>query len=80
MKESPDPHLVLVTVVHVRVVRMTVRQRLVPVPMAVRFAARIVRAMGVLMVHVVMMQMLMLHRLVCVLVLVPLVEMKPDAH
>lgn len=70
----------LVPVVHVRVVPMTVRQWLVPVPMAVRFAPWIARAVSVTMVLVVMMRMLMLDRLVGVFMFVPLGQVKPDAR
>jgi hypothetical protein len=45
----------MVAVMHVRVVRMTVRQPLVPVRMAVRLAVRIVRAVGVPVVRIVTM-------------------------
>ena len=62
----------IVTVVQVRVVRMSVRQRGVPVPMAVSLTGRVVGSVLVLMMHVVIVQVLMLHRSMRVLVFVPL--------
>ena len=70
----------LVPVVQVRVVRMIVRQRPMPVPMIVRFTRRIVRTVCVLVMRVVVMKMLVLHRIVGVQVLMPLCEMKPHAR
>lgn len=49
------------------------------VPMAVGFAGRIVRTMGVLMVFIVIMKMFMLHRFVAVPVLVMFCQMQPNA-
>lgn len=68
----PGRELVLVTVVQVRVVRMTVCQRLMPVPMAVRMVRDVIRSTGVLVMRVVMVQMLVLDRCVRVNVFVPL--------
>ena len=67
-------------VVQVRVVRMTVRQWPMPVPMTVRLARRIVRRMRVLVMRVVMVKMLVLNRIVGMLVLVPLCEVKPHTR
>ena len=64
----------------VRVVRMPVHQAHVPVPMSVRFARRIACAMRVLMMLVVKMPVFMLHRLVNVLVFMPLGHMQPEAE
>ena len=69
----------LVPVVHVGVVRMPVRQWLVSVPMAVRFAPRIGGVVSVPVVHVVMMRMLMLDRVVGVGMVVPFGQVKADA-
>ena len=68
-----------VAVVQVGVVGMPVHQRLMPVPVAVRFPARIVRPVGVPMVLVVNVPVRVLHELVPMLVLVPLGEMQPEA-
>jgi len=65
---------------HVRVMTMTVRQWLVPVTMAVQFTRGIARAVRVPVVLVVLVQVLMLHRFVRVLMLVPLGEVKPHAR
>ena len=69
-----------VPMMEVRVVRMPVREADVPMPMGVRFDGRIAGAMRVLMVLVVTMPVFMLHRLVNVLVLVPLGQMQPEAE
>lgn len=67
-----------VPVVNVRVVRMTVRQWFVPVPMAVNGARGVGRPVGMLVMRVVCVHVLMFHRLVGVLVLVPLGEVQND--
>lgn len=59
-----------VPVMQVRIMGMRVGQFFVPMPMAVRFARRIIRSVGVLMVLIMVMQMLMLHRLMLVHMLV----------
>ncbi len=59
-------------VVQVRIVRMLVAQGFVAVPMRMRLAGRVARAVGVLVVFVVDVPMLVVRRLVDVLVLVPL--------
>ena len=67
-----------VPVVDVRIVRMCVRHRLVPVPMSVRrrISHRWVgKNMDVLMMFVVYVPMVVLHRFVLMLVLVPFGEM-----
>jgi hypothetical protein len=66
-----------VPMMEVRVVRMPVHQANVTMPMSVQFAGRIACAMRVLMMLVVTMPVFMLHRLVNVLVLVPLGQMQP---
>ena len=65
---------------NVRVMRMSVDQFLVTVPMRVRFAGRVIRAVDMLMMLVVSVQVLVFHRLMPVLVFVPLSQMKPDAE
>ena len=70
----------LVPVMDVRVVRVSVDKFFVPVPVRVRFARRIIRAVDVLLMLVVCVQVLMLHRLVPVFVSVKFSEMKPDAE
>ena len=64
----------------VRIVGMPVHQANVPVPMSVWLIGRIGRTMLVLMMLVVTMPVFMLHRLVNVLVLVPLGQMQPEAE
>ena len=66
-----------VPMMEVRVVRMPVDQADVPMPMSVRLAGRVADAVRVLMVLVVPMPVFMFHRLVKVLVLVPLGQMQP---
>ena len=58
--------------VDVGVVRVRMKQRLVPVRVAVGFADRVICAVGVLVMLVVGVQMVMLHWLVLVLVFVAL--------
>ena len=67
----------LVPVVQVRIVRMTVRQRPVTVPMHVRFTRRVVRPMRVPVMRVVMVTMLVLDRIVRVPVFMPFGDVKP---
>lgn len=72
-----------VPMVNVGVVRMRVCQRLVPVRVNVRLRVshgRVGRAVGVPVVLVVHVSVLVKHRLVDVLVLVPLRKVQPDAH
>ena len=59
----------------VRVVRVVVRHGLVPVRMRVRLAGWIARRVRVPVVRIVDIQVFVLHRLVMVLVLVPLGDM-----
>ena len=66
-----------VPMMEVRVVRMPVDQAAVPMPMNVRLAWRVAGAVRVLMMLVVPMPVFMFHRLVKVLVLVPLGQMQP---
>ena len=66
-----------VPMMEVRVVRMPVDQADVPMPMSVRLAWRVTVAVRVMMMLVVPMPVLMVHRLVNVLVLVPLGQMQP---
>ena len=65
------------SVMKIRIVRVTVAERLMMVPMAVRFARRVVRPMRVLMVLVMRMPVFMLDRLVAMLMLVALGQMQP---
>jgi len=71
---------VLVTVVNVRVVRVAVCQRLVPMSVAVRLTAGIARAVRVLVMRVVVVKMLVLDGLVRVVVLVVFGQMEPHAR
>ena len=65
------------SVMKVGIMGVTVGERLVAVPMAVRFARRVVRPMRVLMVLVMRMPVFMLDRLVAMLTLVALGQMQP---
>lgn len=65
-------------VVDIGVVRMGMFQGLVPVPVGVRLAGRIVRTMFVLMVNVVMMPVPMFQWLVNVVVRMGLGQMDPE--
>lgn len=69
-----------VAVVQVGIVRVAVDEPRVPVPVRVRLARRIVGAVRVPVVLVMHVRVLVLHRLVHMLVLVPLGEMEPDAE
>jgi hypothetical protein len=69
--------LVRVPVVHIRVVRMTVRNRLMTMPMCVRFARGIPWLMIVLMVQIVVVQVLVILRRMPVLVLMQFGEVQP---
>ena len=69
-----------VRVMHVRHMRMGVLQPAVRVGMGVRLPRRIAGAVRVPMMLVVHVRMGVLHRLVDVLVLVPLGQMQPDAE
>ena len=69
-----------VPMMEVRVVWMPVDQADVPMPMSVRLAGRVAGAVRVLMMLVVPMPVFMVHRLVNVLVLVPLGQMQPEAE
>jgi hypothetical protein len=69
-----------VPMVKVGIVRMTVHERRVSMPMCVRLAGWIALGMFVLMVRVVPMPVLMLHRFVRMLVLVLLGQMHPEAE
>lgn len=71
---------VSVPVVDVRVMRMPVHHRRVPVPVAVRLAGGCIRIVGVLVVRVVAVAVLVLQRLMCVLVLMLLREVQPEAE
>jgi hypothetical protein len=71
---------VIVAVMQVRVVRMSMGQRRMPVPMAVRLAGRVVRPMHVLMMRIVMVEVLVLRCRVRVLVLVTFGQVKPHAR
>ena len=72
--------LVAVCVVHVRHVGMLVRQSLVPVPMRVRFARRILNRVHVLMMLIVHMLVRVCHSLMNMLVLMIFRQVQPHAH
>ena len=65
------------SVMKVGIMGVTVGERLVAAPMAVRFARRVVRPMRVLMVLVMRMPVFMLDRLVAMLMLVAFGQMQP---
>ena len=69
--------LVTVPVMEIGIVRVPMHERLMPVPMSVRFAYRGVRPMCVLMVFVMRMPVLVLHRLVHMLMLVAFRQVQP---
>lgn len=73
---------VSMTMVQVRVMRMTVHQIAVAMGVAVRFARRIVRFVTMRVVWIVRMEMLVFQALVCVTVFVTFGEMQPqpDGH
>ena len=70
----------MVTVMQIREVRMTVTERLVHVDVAMRLAGRGSRRVGVLVVFVVDVRVRVLERVVVVLVVVPLGQVKPYAR
>ena len=76
---SPLPSVVLVPVVNVRVMRVRMHNRLVPMPVCVRFAGGIPHGVRVPVVLVVDVQVLVLQRLVNVLVFVALGHVQPTA-
>lgn len=65
------------TMVQIGIVRVTVRQWLMPVPVGMGFARRRIRAVLVLVVLVVIVAVLVPHRIVGVLVLVSLCQVQP---
>ncbi|MNV93663.1 hypothetical protein D3C71_1883770 [compost metagenome] len=67
-------------VMNVRVMRMLVRQHLMPVGMRVRLRCVPSKGMRVLMVLVMRMPVAVLQRLMAVFVLMPLADMQPDAN
>ena len=70
---------VAVPVVDIRIVRVLVCQAGVVMGVGVRLAWRVAGVVDMLMVLVVRVPVLMLHSVVCVFVLVPLGQMKPQA-
>ncbi len=81
-RQIPSTVLVRVPVMNVRIVRVRVHHRLVPVRMRVRTRVahgRIVRTMGVPVMLVVDVRMRVVHRFVRVLVGVPLGDVEPHA-
>ena len=68
---------VTVPVVQVRVVRVPMHQGRMPMPVGVRLARTGSRAVLVLMVCIMMMSMLVFHRVVDMLVLMPLGQVQP---
>jgi hypothetical protein len=71
---------VCVLVVQVGIVRVVVNEPRMAMPVCVRLGWRIIRIVDVLVVLIVHVRVLVLHRLMNVLVLVPLSEVKPDAQ
>ena len=67
-----------VAMVNIGIVRMAVRQLLMPMDVRMWFARRILRSMAVLMMFVVPMKMLMCHRLMMMQMGMLLCKMKPD--
>ncbi len=67
-------------VVEIGVMRVRVDQRLVAMPMCMRFAAVPLERMLVPVMRIVHVLVIVLHRLVRMLVLVPLGEMQPHAE
>ena len=67
------------SVMNVRVVRVPVYERLVPMPVGMRLAHRVIGRVRVLMVLVMDVQVLVLEHLVGVLVFVPLRHVEPHA-
>ena len=74
--------LMAVPMMQVGIMRVTVYERFVPVPMAMGLAGRILRPVRMLMVLVMRVTMLMRHRFVSMLMLVAFREMQPqtDSH
>ena len=66
--------------VDVWVVRMRMDEFLVPVPVRMRLTRRVIRAVRVLVMLVVGVQVLVFHRFVSMFVAVAFSEMKPDAE
>lgn len=79
LARSKNQSLVRVSVMDVRVVRMSVGERFMTVPMCVRFPRRIVRLVRMLVVRVVYVKVFVLQRLVHVQVLMPLGQVQPHA-
>ncbi len=71
---------VTVTVMEIRIVRMAMHHRRVPVPVGVRLAGWCIRSMPMLVVRVVHVAVLVLHYLMRVLVVVALGEVQPQAE
>jgi len=71
---------VSVPMVQVGIMRMAVHKRRVPMPMCVRLAGWIAQDMFMLMVRIVPMPVLVLHRFVCMLMLVLLGQMHPETE
>jgi len=71
---------VSVPVVQIGIVRMTMHQRSVLVPMHVRLARRIGRRVHVLVVGIVMMPVLVLHGLMGVFMLMAFLQVHPEAN
>jgi hypothetical protein len=68
-----------VPVVQIRKMRMAMHQRNVTMHVHVRFSWRVIRPMGMLVVLVMHMGVLMHHLFMCVLVLMVLNKMEPQA-
>src|SRR5579884_1320287 len=69
-----------VPVMEVGIMRVRMDQRLVPMPMAVRFSGRVCGAVRVLVMFVMIMEMFVLHRFMPVRMLMALRQMQPNTH
>ena len=67
-----------VLMMEIRIMWMRMNQRLVPMPMAVWFARRVRRAVGVLMMLVVIMEVFVFHRVVPMHVFMTFSQMQPN--
>lgn len=81
-KNLPALKLVFMPMMNIRLMRMRVLQRLMLMPMAVRFAGRIMGAVSMLMMFVVMVKMFVFQWLMSMPVLMMLREVQPyaDGH
>ena len=66
-----------VSMVQVRIMRVSMHKRRMPMPMGVHLTLRIARPMFVLMVFIMLVPMLMLHRLMLVFMLMAFCQVQP---